>query len=429
MTDMESATTSSMVATASTMKKKKSRSKNSGSNLAVSLLQSSTEQCQHQNLQGNPSQYVKLNVGGSLHYTTIGTLTKKDSMLRAMFSGRMEVLTDAEGWILIDRSGKFFSLILNYLRDGSAPLPESACEVEELLNEAKYYLIEDLVEECELKLARLRKTKGDEGIFTFPKICRVPITASEREVEQLVSTTHKPVVKLLYNRRNNKYSYTANSDDNLLKNIELFEKLASRFYGRIFFIKDISGSGEICCWTFYGHGRRISEVSCTSILYATDKKHTKVEFPEARIYEETCNVLLCETHSDSEMADLGLVTSHTPALPGAGVRQVVMRRLNLIMREFRNRTNQRMKGRRRRIYEMCCASCPSGRTASQTRRRSIGIVRRRLGEGAVRQSPLRAPPWLLPAQGPLDPPPEETHMAQPQGEGSIEMEEHEWCNG
>ena len=52
-------------------------------------------------LRSNPSQYVKLNVGGSLHYTTIGTLTKHDNMLRAMFSGRMEVLTDAEGWILI----------------------------------------------------------------------------------------------------------------------------------------------------------------------------------------------------------------------------------------------------------------------------------------------------------------------------------------
>jgi hypothetical protein len=44
---------------------------------------------------------VKLNVGGCLHYTTIGTLTKHDNMLRAMFSGRMEVLTDSEGWILI----------------------------------------------------------------------------------------------------------------------------------------------------------------------------------------------------------------------------------------------------------------------------------------------------------------------------------------
>lgn len=48
-------------------------------------------------IKGNPSQYVKLNVGGCLHYTTIGTLTKHDTMLRAMFSGRMEVLSDSDG--------------------------------------------------------------------------------------------------------------------------------------------------------------------------------------------------------------------------------------------------------------------------------------------------------------------------------------------
>ncbi|KAK2723799.1 hypothetical protein QYM36_002218 [Artemia franciscana] len=51
-------------------------------------------------IKGNPSQYVKLNVGGSLFYTTIGTLIKNDTMLRAMFSGRMEVLTDSEGDVL-----------------------------------------------------------------------------------------------------------------------------------------------------------------------------------------------------------------------------------------------------------------------------------------------------------------------------------------
>lgn len=51
-------------------------------------------------IKGNPSQYVKLNVGGCLHYTTIGTLIKSDTMLRAMFSGRMEVLTDSEGTLI-----------------------------------------------------------------------------------------------------------------------------------------------------------------------------------------------------------------------------------------------------------------------------------------------------------------------------------------
>lgn len=41
--------------------------------------------------------YVRLNVGGRLFYTTVDTLTKKDTMLRAMFSGEVAVLTDEEG--------------------------------------------------------------------------------------------------------------------------------------------------------------------------------------------------------------------------------------------------------------------------------------------------------------------------------------------
>ncbi len=31
-------------------------------------------------VKGNPSQYVKLNVGGSLHYTTIGTVPYSDGV-------------------------------------------------------------------------------------------------------------------------------------------------------------------------------------------------------------------------------------------------------------------------------------------------------------------------------------------------------------
>ena len=104
----------------------------------------------------------------------------------------------------------------------------------------------------------------------------------------------KPIVKLLINRHNNKYSYTGASDDNILKNIELFDKLSLRFSNRVLFIKDVIGSNEICCWSFYGHGKKIAEVCCTAIVYATDRKNTKVEFPEARIYEETLNCLLYE---------------------------------------------------------------------------------------------------------------------------------------
>lgn len=76
--------------------------------------------------------------------------------------------------------------------------------------------------------------------------------------------------------------FCSNSDDNMLKNIELFDKLSLRFNGRVLFIKDVIGD-EICCWSFYGQGRKIAEVCCTSIVYATEKKQTKVRAPRGRL--------------------------------------------------------------------------------------------------------------------------------------------------
>ena len=60
----------------------------------------------------------------------------------------------------------------------------------------------------------------------------------------------------------------------MLKNIELFDKLVSRFHGRILFLKDIIGE-DICVWSFFGNKRKLSEICCTSIVYATEKKQTK----------------------------------------------------------------------------------------------------------------------------------------------------------
>merc|ERR1719239_509480 len=197
-----------------------------------------------------------------------------------MFSGRMEVLTDADGWILIDRNGKHFGAILNYLRDGTIPLPDTRRELMELQAEAKYYCVDELVLGTEQSLGKL----GVEGSDVVP-ICRVPLITSPREEQALITANNmKPVVKLLINRHNNKYSYTGASDDNLLKN------------------------NEICCWSFYGHGKKIAEVCCTAIVYATDRKNTKVEFPEARIYEETLNCLLYENRTGPDQ-DLMQATS------------------------------------------------------------------------------------------------------------------------
>ena len=94
-------------------------------------------------------QYVNLNVGGTHYMTSLSTLMKGETMLSAMFSGRIPLQKDANGNVLIDRDGKQFYRILNYLRDGDISLPETQTELDELKKEAKFYCIDDLIELCE----------------------------------------------------------------------------------------------------------------------------------------------------------------------------------------------------------------------------------------------------------------------------------------
>lgn len=91
---------------------------------------------------------VRLNIGGKKFCTTVDTLTQRepDSMLAAMFSGRHTLCQDPDkGYFFVDRDGKYFRHILNWLRDGSVPtLNES--EYSDLLREAEYYQLLGLEE-------------------------------------------------------------------------------------------------------------------------------------------------------------------------------------------------------------------------------------------------------------------------------------------
>lgn len=56
-----------------------------------------TKTCSYRGAVGLGNRYVRLNVGGTLFYTTLQMLTRQNSMLKAMFSGKKEVFTDKEG--------------------------------------------------------------------------------------------------------------------------------------------------------------------------------------------------------------------------------------------------------------------------------------------------------------------------------------------
>lgn len=129
---------------------------------------------------------VTLNVGG-LHFTTsLETLQGNrfgpaapgavgcgnvahgsTSMLSAMFSGRLPTRRDAEGRYFIDRDGRHFHHILNYLRDGKFPAALSLVERLEVAREASFYGLEALSAYLRADL-RLQETNsadndGDQG--------------------------------------------------------------------------------------------------------------------------------------------------------------------------------------------------------------------------------------------------------------------------
>lgn len=96
------------------------------------------------------SSTVKLNVGGEIFETSLQTLTKDpNSMLAVMFSGKFNMKPTEDGTFFIDRDGTYFRFILNFLRTGTLTLPEDTVVYEEVMKEAKFYQIQQLIDVLE----------------------------------------------------------------------------------------------------------------------------------------------------------------------------------------------------------------------------------------------------------------------------------------
>ena len=98
---------------------------------------------------------VTLNVGGKTFTTATATLTRfPDTMLGAMFSGRHALKPDKNGAYCIDRDGRHFHEILNFLRGTTASTESTPKLIEQRLSpealeefkvEADFYGLKDLM--------------------------------------------------------------------------------------------------------------------------------------------------------------------------------------------------------------------------------------------------------------------------------------------
>ena len=97
---------------------------------------------------------MRLSVGGYEFTTTVTTLRNEPdpSLFNAMFSGRHDLKPDKDGRYFIDRDGRHFHDILNYLRDRTfnyhAENPDYQYLIE-LRAEAEYYGLVGLIEQIE----------------------------------------------------------------------------------------------------------------------------------------------------------------------------------------------------------------------------------------------------------------------------------------
>ena len=115
-------------------------------------------------------------------------------MLRAMFSGRMDLITDLDGYILIDRCGKHFELVLNYLRDEDTQGvllnldDKSDLELYEILKEAKFYCVQSLVSLVEQKILSNKQMSTPEPYYGSSVVSMI---TSKIDLIKILTSTDK----------------------------------------------------------------------------------------------------------------------------------------------------------------------------------------------------------------------------------------------
>ncbi|PIC48807.1 hypothetical protein B9Z55_007652 [Caenorhabditis nigoni] len=120
--------------------------------------------------QGEP--HVKLDIGGTKFVTTPTTICKYFSRLKRDFKFYREpdhiwksilksddfktnfrVRNRLKDELYYDRDSKYFRYILNFLRDGEdITLPKNREKIEEILKEAKFWMLKELEDLCQRKL-------------------------------------------------------------------------------------------------------------------------------------------------------------------------------------------------------------------------------------------------------------------------------------
>lgn len=84
---------------------------------------------------------VHIDVGGTIYTSSLETLTKySDSRLGKLFTGNIPIVLDSlKQHYFIDRDGRMFRHILNFMRNSKLLIPDNFADLDLLLEEARYF--------------------------------------------------------------------------------------------------------------------------------------------------------------------------------------------------------------------------------------------------------------------------------------------------
>lgn len=118
---------------------------------------------------------ITLDIGGEKFTTSLTTLTNvQDSVFVHLFCGTYIAKPGKDGSFFFDRDGIHFRHILNYLRNGPkaiASIPNEESVLEEILSEAKYYILPELEALIQQKLENMSVHSvaiGDMEFISYP---------------------------------------------------------------------------------------------------------------------------------------------------------------------------------------------------------------------------------------------------------------------
>lgn len=152
--------------------------------------------------------YVRFDVGHYLYLSHRSTIMKfPDSVIAKFIAPEFDTRKSQLDYIVIDRDGRLFGSILNFMRDKSSLMLDhwSDNDLIDLMREADFYCLGELVEMCEAhfvakekRYRAMQEMKELKESYQAPSSHRLEIIFGKHVMRELLKLARRPTIVISY---------------------------------------------------------------------------------------------------------------------------------------------------------------------------------------------------------------------------------------